>query len=89
MNGKAGVPKSASFKFSVGDLDLVSVRTIISWFLLAWIGRRTIFVWGLFILFVLLLLVRNSPRPVQPGLQPKVRSDFFSLISSSRFTDIT
>ena len=77
MNGKAGVPKSASFKFSVGGLDLASVGIILSWFLLAWIGRRTIFVWGLFILFVLLLSVRNSSRPVQPDVQPEVRSDFF------------
>jgi hypothetical protein len=77
MGEKASVSKSASFKSSVGALDLASVGTILSWFLLAWIGRRTIFVWGLFILFVLLLLVRNSSRPVKPDVQPKVRSDFF------------
>ena len=75
MNGKAGVPKFTSFKFSsVGGLDLASVGTIFSWFLLAWLGRRTIFVWILFILFVLVLLARNLSRPVQP----EVRSDFFS-----------
>jgi hypothetical protein len=84
MSRKAGVPKSASFKFSVGGLDLASVGTILSWFLLAWIGRRTIFVWGLFILFVLVLLARNSSRPVHTDDQPKVRSDFlsFSLVHS-------
>jgi SP family general alpha glucoside:H+ symporter-like MFS transporter len=54
---QAGVPTSDSFKFSVGALGLACVGTFLSWFLLAWMGRRTILVWGLFLLFFLMLLV--------------------------------
>ena len=54
---QAGVPTSDSFKFSVGALGLACVGTFLSWFLLARMGRRTMFVWGLFALFSLMLLV--------------------------------
>lgn len=54
---QAGVPTSDAFKFSVGALGLACVGTFLSWFLLARLGRRTIFIWGLFSLFALMLLV--------------------------------
>jgi SP family general alpha glucoside:H+ symporter-like MFS transporter len=54
---QAGVPTSAAFKFSVGGLGLACIGTFLSWFLLAHMGRRTIFVWGLGVLAIVLLIV--------------------------------
>ncbi|OBT73123.1 hypothetical protein VF21_08922 [Pseudogymnoascus sp. 05NY08] len=54
---QAGVPTSDSFRLTVGALGLACVGTFLSWFLLSRLGRRTIFVWGLFILFALMLLI--------------------------------
>lgn len=44
---QAGLPKTISFKMSVGGLGLASLGTIISWKLLHSLGRRTLYVWGL------------------------------------------
>jgi MFS transporter, SP family, general alpha glucoside:H+ symporter len=54
---QAGLNPSVSFDFSVGGLGLASIGTIVSWFLLGHIGRRTLYVWGLGILAGLLLIV--------------------------------
>jgi SP family general alpha glucoside:H+ symporter-like MFS transporter len=54
---QAGVPDSNAFKFSVGGLGLASIGTILSWFLIAATGRRTIFVGGLFLSAAFLCLV--------------------------------
>ncbi|KAF2217804.1 hypothetical protein CERZMDRAFT_80476 [Cercospora zeae-maydis SCOH1-5] len=53
---QAGVPTSTAFKFSVGGLGLASLGTIISWFLLSRIGRRTLYVWGMALLTACLLI---------------------------------
>ncbi|KAF2224102.1 general substrate transporter [Elsinoe ampelina] len=44
---QAGLPSSTSFQFSVGGLGLACIGTIVSWFLLSVLGRRTIYVIGL------------------------------------------
>jgi SP family general alpha glucoside:H+ symporter-like MFS transporter len=49
---RAGLPNSISFKMSVGGLSLASVGTIISWKFLHAFGRRTIYLWGLAILWI-------------------------------------
>ncbi|KAM0447602.1 hypothetical protein ACHAO4_008929 [Trichoderma viride] len=54
---QAGLPTSISFQMSVGGLGLASVGTIISWFLMHRLGRRTMYLWGLGILTTILLVV--------------------------------
>ncbi|KAF2159407.1 hypothetical protein M409DRAFT_71071 [Zasmidium cellare ATCC 36951] len=53
---QAGLSSSNAFKFSVGGLGLASIGTIISWYLISRIGRRTLYVWGLGLLTVCLLI---------------------------------
>ncbi|RAO64159.1 uncharacterized protein BHQ10_000171 [Talaromyces amestolkiae] len=54
---QAGLPTSISFKMSVGGLGLASVGTIISWYLLHAFGRRTLYLWGLGLLTIVLMVV--------------------------------
>ncbi|RAL08039.1 sugar transporter [Aspergillus homomorphus CBS 101889] len=54
---QAGLPTSISFKMSVGGLGLASIGTIISWYLLHAFGRRTLYLWGLGLLTIVLLVV--------------------------------
>ncbi|KAK2764297.1 hypothetical protein FQN54_008989 [Arachnomyces sp. PD_36] len=54
---QAGLPESISFQMSVGGLGIASVGTIVSWFLLHKFGRRTLYLWGLGMLAVILFAV--------------------------------
>jgi SP family general alpha glucoside:H+ symporter-like MFS transporter len=54
---QAGLPDSVAFQFSVGGLGLASVGTIVSWFLLTFFGRRSIYVIGLGILSALMFIL--------------------------------
>jgi SP family general alpha glucoside:H+ symporter-like MFS transporter len=69
---QAGLPDSSAFSMSIGNSCMGIAGTILSWFLLTWFGRRTIFIGGLvtmcFILFII-GFVSLAPRPtiVRPG----------------------
>lgn len=54
---QAGLPTSISFKMSVGGLGLASIGTICSWYLLHAFGRRTLYLWGLGLLAIILMVV--------------------------------
>ncbi|KAM0327609.1 hypothetical protein ACHAQA_005902 [Verticillium albo-atrum] len=54
---QAGLPESISFRMSVGGLGLASVGTVASWFLLGAFGRRTLYLWGLGLLTLVLMTV--------------------------------
>ncbi|KAI0008805.1 general substrate transporter [Xylariaceae sp. FL0662B] len=54
---QAGLPTTISFQMSVGGLGLASVGTVIAWFLMHRFGRRTLYLWGLGGLTVILLTV--------------------------------
>ncbi|KAF9888014.1 hypothetical protein FE257_009404 [Aspergillus nanangensis] len=54
---QAGLPESISFRMSVGGLGIASVGTICAWFLMRLCGRRTLYLWGLGLLSVILLAV--------------------------------
>jgi len=51
---QAGLDNSISFKMSVGGLGLAAIGTIVSWALLYRIGRRTLYLWGLGLLALVL-----------------------------------
>lgn len=54
---QAGLPTSISFRMSVGGLGLASVGTVISWGLMHAFGRRTLYLWGLGLLTIVLMVV--------------------------------
>lgn len=54
---QAGLSTSISFQMSVGGLGLASVGTIISWWLMHKFGRRTLYIWGLGLLTLILWTV--------------------------------
>ena len=54
---QAGLDKSNAFTMSIGQYALGMVGTIFSWTLMTYFGRRTLYVGGLGILFVLLLII--------------------------------
>lgn len=54
---QAGLPTSISFQMSVGGLGLASLGTIISWWLMHLFGRRTLYLWGLALLSLVLMTV--------------------------------
>ena len=54
---QAGLPTSISFQMSIGGLGMASVGTIVSWFLMSYIGRRALYLWGLGGLTTILLIV--------------------------------
>jgi len=54
---QAGLTTNGAFKIGMVQYALGAVGTMLSWFTMNWWGRRTIYCWGLFILFTLLLIV--------------------------------
>jgi SP family general alpha glucoside:H+ symporter-like MFS transporter len=54
---QAGLPTNISFQMSIGGLGIASVGTIVSWFLMSYFGRRTLYLWGLAGLSTILLVV--------------------------------
>ena len=62
---RAGVPEESAFDFSIGMYALGFVGTVLSWVLMSYLGRRTIYVNGLAILTVILLIVGFISIPSQ------------------------
>jgi MFS transporter, SP family, general alpha glucoside:H+ symporter len=54
---QAGLAQSDSFDMTIAQFALGAVGTVASWFLMTKVGRRTIYVWGLFTLTVILLVI--------------------------------
>lgn len=54
---QAGLSSSNAFALSCGGLGLACIGTIISWFLIGKFGRRTLYIWGLALLVLLLIIV--------------------------------
>jgi SP family general alpha glucoside:H+ symporter-like MFS transporter len=66
---QAGLATSNSFDMTIGQFALGAVGTVASWFLMTKVGRRTIYVWGLFALTIILLIIGFLGVPHQkPGL---------------------
>jgi len=62
---QAGLPVSKSFDLSIGQYALGAVGTLLSWFLMARVGRRTIYVYGLVSLTVILFIIGFMGIPAQ------------------------
>jgi SP family general alpha glucoside:H+ symporter-like MFS transporter len=54
---QAGVSTSDSYKLNVGGYAMAFIGTLSSWFMMRYLGRRTLFVSGLAIIVVLLFLI--------------------------------
>ncbi|RDW88229.1 MFS transporter-15 [Coleophoma cylindrospora] len=59
----AGLTASGAFNLGMGQYALGAVGTIASWFLMSWIGRRTLYCYGLGILTVLLIVIGGLGVP--------------------------
>ena len=53
----AGPANTNAFDLNMAQYALGAIGTIASWFLVRWAGRRTLYVWGLTIMFCLLLII--------------------------------
>lgn len=62
---RAGIPDERAFDFSLGMYSLGFVGTVLSWVLMSYLGRRTIYVNGLAVLTVILLIVGFISIPTQ------------------------
>jgi SP family general alpha glucoside:H+ symporter-like MFS transporter len=54
---QAGFNATKSFDFGVGQNGIGWVGTVCSWFVMQRVGRRTLYVWGLAVMFTILLIV--------------------------------
>ncbi|WQF84625.1 Putative major facilitator, sugar transporter, major facilitator superfamily [Colletotrichum destructivum] len=60
---QAGFDPDNSFNFGLGTSAMAIVGTLLSWFLLPHVGRRTLYVAGLSVMFVILLTVGGMGVP--------------------------
>ena len=54
---QAGLPTIDAFDMSMAQYSLAAIGTILSWFLIAYAGRRTIYLWGTAALSTLLFII--------------------------------
>lgn len=54
---KAGLPTDQAFNLTIGQFSMGLVGTLSSWFLLRKIGRRTLYLYGQLVLFVLMITI--------------------------------
>lgn len=54
---EAGLSEANALNMNIGQYALGGVGTITSWFLMRRIGRRDLYVWGILILFILLMII--------------------------------
>lgn len=68
----AGLATGDAYSLQLGQFGLGIVGVLISWWAMTYVGRRTLYVWGLFVLCILVLIVgfislapnaRNSENP--------------------------
>lgn len=54
---QAGLDTSHAFSMSLGLYALGAVGTLLSWFLMSWFGRRTLYFWGQILMSLVLLII--------------------------------
>ncbi len=54
---QAGLPLNASFTLTMTQYSLGALGTVLSWFLMQWVGRRTIYLYGQYVLCGILLAI--------------------------------
>lgn len=62
---QAGLDESDAFSLGVGQSAMGFVGTITSWFLMPHFGRRTIYLWGQIIMFIVLMVIGALGIPTQ------------------------
>ena len=53
----AGLANTNAFDLNMAQYALGAIGTLASWFLVRWAGRRTLYVWGLTVMFIFLLVI--------------------------------
>lgn len=65
---QAGLSPTYSFDLTMGQYAIGAVGVFTAWALMPWFGRRSLYLWGLVALFVLLLIIGFiSLAPASPG----------------------
>jgi SP family general alpha glucoside:H+ symporter-like MFS transporter len=59
----AGLTAQGAFDLGMAQYALGAIGTMASWFVMGWVGRRTLYCWGLAILTVLLVIVGGLGIP--------------------------
>ena len=59
----AGLTAQGAFDMGMGQYALGAVGTVSSWFVMSWVGRRTLYCWGLAILTALLVVIGSLGIP--------------------------
>jgi len=54
---RAGLSDDNAFTLNIVQYAMGAIGTILSWFLMQWAGRRTIYLWGLGSMFVILVII--------------------------------
>lgn len=60
---QAGLSPTNAFSLGVGQSTMAFVGTVGSWFLMPHFGRRTLYLWGLAVMFVLLIIIGGLGIP--------------------------
>jgi MFS transporter, SP family, general alpha glucoside:H+ symporter len=65
---QAGFDPTKSFDFGVGENALGFCGTMAAWFVMQYVGRRTLYLWGLGIMFSILAIVGFMGIPSDPSV---------------------
>ncbi|KAI0142992.1 raffinose family of oligosaccharides transporter [Xylariaceae sp. FL1272] len=57
---QAGLAVGNSFTLTIGQYAIGAIGTVVSWFLMQWFGRRSLYLWGQFTLLILLLAIGGT-----------------------------
>jgi MFS transporter, SP family, general alpha glucoside:H+ symporter len=67
---QVGISDSAAYSIGIGQSAMGAVGTVLSWILMPHIGRRTLYIWGQIVLFIILIIIGglSIPSPITSGL---------------------
>lgn len=54
---QAGLASTLAFQLTLGATGLSFVATVFGWFMLSWMGRRTLYLWGLVFIAIILFIM--------------------------------
>jgi SP family general alpha glucoside:H+ symporter-like MFS transporter len=62
---QAGLPTTQAFNMTIVNYSLALLGQIVAWFIISYVGRRTIYLWGLTWIFVLFIIIGGIGIPLQ------------------------
>ena len=62
---QAGLPTAEAFDMTIANYALALLGQIVAWFIISYVGRRTIYLWGLTWIFFLFLIIGGIGIPLE------------------------